>query len=121
NHERIRQRMKDCTFRSTCDTETVLKSWAQQGEQALASLRGMFAFALYDGQRRQFWLVRDRLGIKPLYACAVDAHTWLFASELRALLASGLVSRQLNGAAVDSYLAFGAVPAPWTLLEGVEN
>jgi asparagine synthase (glutamine-hydrolysing) len=67
------------------------------------------------------WLVRDRLGIKPLYAARIDVQTWVFASELRALLASDLVSRQLNGAAVDAYLAGGAVPAPWTLLEGVES
>jgi asparagine synthase (glutamine-hydrolysing) len=81
----------------------------------------MFAFALYDGRRRQFWLVRDRLGIKPLYVCQADADTWVFASELRALLASGLVSRRLHAAAVNSYLAFGAVPAPWTLLENVQS
>src|SRR5439155_8996602 len=71
NHERIRRRMKDCAFRSTSDTETILKSWARQGEQALSWMRGMFAFALYDGQRRQLWLVRDRLGIKPLCVCQV--------------------------------------------------
>jgi asparagine synthase (glutamine-hydrolysing) len=121
NHEAIRRKMSDCTFRSTSDTETILKAWVRQGEQVLSSLRGMFAFALYDGRRRQFWLVRDRLGIKPLYACQADADTWVFASELRALLASGLVSRRLNAEAVDSYLAFGAVPAPWTLLEGVQS
>jgi asparagine synthase (glutamine-hydrolysing) len=113
--------MSDCTFRSTSDTETILKSWARQGEEALSWMRGMFAFALYDGQRRQFWLVRDRLGVKPLYVSRVQPNTWVFASELRALLASGLVARRLDAAAVDSYLAFGAVPAPRTLLEGVES
>jgi asparagine synthase (glutamine-hydrolysing) len=121
NHHAIRKQMPDATFHSTSDTETILKAWVRQGERALASLRGMFAFALYDGRRQQFWLVRDRLGIKPLYVCQANADTWLFASELRALLASGLVPPQLNAAAVDSYLAFGAVPAPWTLLEGVES
>jgi asparagine synthase (glutamine-hydrolysing) len=121
NHQAIRRQLPDCSFRSTSDTETILKAWVRHGERALSSLRGMFAFALYDGRRRQFWLVRDRLGIKPLYVCQSDGDTWVFASELRALLASGLVSRQLNAAAVDSYLAFGAVSAPWTLLEGVQS
>ena len=96
NHDTIRRQMADCSFRSTSDTETILKAWGRQGERALSSLRGMFAFALYDGRRRQFWLVRDRLGIKPLYVCQANADTLLFASELRALLASGLVSRQLQ-------------------------
>src|SRR6266851_2480134 len=121
NHEDIRRRMRDCTFRSSSDTETLLKSWVRHGEQTLSWLRGMFAFALYDGKRQQLWLVRDRLGIKPLYVCQVKPNTWVFASELRAVLASGLVPRRLDSAAVDCYLAFGAVPAPWTLLEGVQS
>jgi asparagine synthase (glutamine-hydrolysing) len=121
NHQLIRRRMRDCTFRSTSDTETLLKSWVRHGEQTLSWLRGMFAFALYDGKRQQLWLVRDRLGIKPLYVCQVKPNTWVFASELRAVLASGLVPRRLDSAAVDCYLAFGAVPAPWTLLEGVQS
>jgi asparagine synthase (glutamine-hydrolysing) len=121
NHAALRRQLSDCSFRSTSDTETILKAWVRQGEGALSSLRGMFAFALYDGRRRQLWLVRDRLGIKPLYVCRVDADTWVFASELRALLASGLVRHRLHATAVDAYLAFGAVPAPWTLLQGVQS
>ncbi len=113
--------MPDCVFRSSSDTETILKGWDARGEKVLDSLRGMFALALYDGRRKQFWLVRDRLGIKPLHVSRVGADTWLFASELRAILASGLVARRLRKAAVESYLAFGAVTAPWTLLDGVES
>jgi asparagine synthase (glutamine-hydrolysing) len=121
NHEYIRRQMQNRTFRSTSDTETILKCWVGKCEQSLSSLRGMFAFALYDGHRRQFWLVRDRLGIKPLYVCRFKPGAWVFASEVRALLASGLVGRRLKTAAVNSYLAFGAVPAPWTMLQGVES
>jgi asparagine synthase (glutamine-hydrolysing) len=121
NHQAIRRDLPGQAFRSTSDTETILAAWALQGSRALDALRGMFAFALYDGQRRQLWLVRDRLGIKPLYVRRVDATTWVFASELRALLASGLCPRRLNPAAVESYLAYGAVTAPWTLLDGVES
>jgi asparagine synthase (glutamine-hydrolysing) len=121
NHLAVRKRLDDIPFRSSSDTETVLRGWVRDGDAILQSLRGLFAFALYDGQRRQFWLVRDRLGIKPLYVRRISPDTWVFGSELRALLASGLVERRLNAAAVQSYLAFGAVTAPWTLLDGVES
>src|SRR5437868_1366569 len=60
NHAEIRQRLARKAFRSTGDTETVLQGWVEQGESILGSLRGMFAFALYDGRRQQLWLVRDR-------------------------------------------------------------
>jgi asparagine synthase (glutamine-hydrolysing) len=121
NHQGVRQQLPGCRFRSTSDTETILKGWAERGEQILDSLRGMFAFALYDARRRQFWLVRDRLGIKPLYASAVGNGTWLFASELRALLASGLIPRKLHTEALESYLSYGAVAAPWTMIEKVTS
>lgn len=119
NHQDLRRTLQHVAFCSSGDTETVLQSWIHEGASSIESFRGMFAFALYDGRRRQFWLVRDRLGIKPLYVARVDEQTWIFASELRALLASGLLERRLDPQAVDSYLTFGAVPAPWTLLKGV--
>src|SRR5437879_15316 len=90
NHMSLRPQIPDTAFVSTSDTETILKGWLHQSDRMLASLRGMFAFALYDGRRRQFWLVRDRLGIKPLYVTRVGSDTWVFASEVRALIASGL-------------------------------
>jgi asparagine synthase (glutamine-hydrolysing) len=121
NHMSLRPQLPGVSFDSTSDTETILKGWAQLGSRVLASLRGMYAFAMYDGRRRQFWLVRDRLGIKPLYVSQVAGDTWVFASEVRALLASGLIPGRLNAAALNAYLAFGAVSAPWTLLEGVQS
>jgi asparagine synthase (glutamine-hydrolysing) len=119
NHQQVRKTLPDARYRSTSDTETLLKAWARDGERALTGCRGMFAFGLYDGRRRELWLVRDRVGVKPLYVGSASGDTWLFASEVRALLASGLVARRLNPRAVEAYLAFGAVPAPWTLLDGV--
>jgi asparagine synthase (glutamine-hydrolysing) len=121
NHQDLRRQMPDCPFQGGSDTETVLKAWARRGEAIMAGLRGMFAFGLYDGRRRQFWLVRDRLGIKPLYVAQAGPDTWVFASEIRALLDSGLVAGRLRAAAVRAYLAFGAVPDPWTLVEGVQS
>lgn len=121
NHQAVRAALPARHYRSTGDTETLLAGWAERGERVLAELRGMFAFALWDGRRERLWLVRDRLGIKPLYVCRADADTWAFASEVRALLASGLAAPRLRREAVGAYLAAGAVPAPWTLLEGVES
>ncbi|MBI3466419.1 MAG: asparagine synthase (glutamine-hydrolyzing) [Planctomycetes bacterium] len=121
NHLEMRRSLRDQAFRSTSDTETVLRAWAERGADSLGEIRGMFAFALLDAPRRQLWLVRDRLGIKPLYAARVGSDTWLWASEVRALLASGLVRRRLDPRALESYLAFGSAPAPWTMLADVQS
>ena len=80
----------------------------------------MFALAIYDGPRRRLLLARDRLGIKPLYYTRVDGRL-LFASEVRALLASGLVARELSRDGLESYLLFGSVSEPATLIEGVRS
>jgi asparagine synthase (glutamine-hydrolysing) len=121
NHAAVRARLGDTEFHSQCDTETVLAGWVARGPQILGELRGMFAMAIYDGRRQGLYLVRDRLGIKPLYVCRCDANTWVFASEIRTLLACQLVERKLNCQAIDSYLSFGAVPAPWTIVAGVQS
>lgn len=121
NHGALRRSLPARMYQSSGDTETILAGWIEHGEAFLSSLRGMFAFGVYDARRADFWLVRDRLGVKPLYVTRVDGRTWLFASEVRALLATGLVERQLNTSARDSYLAFGSVIAPWTLVDGVES
>jgi len=121
NHQDIRQQFGSGSFRSSSDTETILRGWEEFGDGLLDRLRGMFAFALYDGRRHRLWLVRDRLGIKPLYVARVGTDTWAFASEIRALLASGLIARRFDSRAVDSYLAFGSVPAPWTLVADVDS
>ncbi|HWA97895.1 MAG TPA: asparagine synthase (glutamine-hydrolyzing) [Pirellulales bacterium] len=121
NHLDLRRTLGDREFHSNCDTETLLSTWAAHGVRAVDLLRGMYAFAMYDAQREELCLVRDRVGIKPLYVFQADASTWLFASEVRALLSSGLVPRRLNPVAIDSYLAFGATAGPWTMIEGVQS
>lgn len=108
-------------FRSTSDTEAILKAWHRWGPASIEQLRGMFAWALYSGKERRLHLVRDRLGIKPLYVYRAGDETLIFASELRTLLASGLVPHKLSREAIDNYLAFGAVSAPRTLIDGVES
>ncbi|HEX6810707.1 MAG TPA: asparagine synthase (glutamine-hydrolyzing) [Planctomycetota bacterium] len=111
------------TFRSRGDTEVVLQAYARWGVRALSRLCGMFAFAIWDARRRCMVLARDRLGIKPLYLCEVTqpegCRAVLFASELRALLATGLVPRRLARAAVARYVWNGFVTGPGTIIEGV--
>jgi asparagine synthase (glutamine-hydrolysing) len=108
-------------FRSRTDTEVLLHGYDAWGEEGLlARLRGMFAFALYDARTPapRLILARDRLGKKPLYY-AWNGSYCLFASELKALLASGLLDRRLNPAALVAYLTFGSVPAPLTMIDGI--
>ncbi len=105
-------------FESDSDTEVLLKSYGRFGNESIAGWRGMFAFGLWDEGDRRLSLVRDRLGIKPLYYFQ-DERTFLFSSEIRALLSTGLVPRKLSEAALDSYLAFGSVQQPLTIIENV--
>ena len=106
--------------RSNSDTEVVLQAYNKLGAACFDRLRGMFALAIWDESRRELVLARDRFGIKPLYYCVSD-HLLLFASELRALLATGLVQRKLSRSGLDSYLATGSVTAPLTMVEGVRQ
>ncbi|MEO7190496.1 MAG: asparagine synthase (glutamine-hydrolyzing) [Vicinamibacterales bacterium] len=109
---------RGAAFHSDSDTEVILRGYEVWGEEVVSRLDGMFAFALWDRRQQCLRLVRDRLGIKPLY---VSHHAGvLFASEVRALLASGVVPRRLDGAAVDQYLRYQTVPSPRTLVAGVE-
>ncbi len=105
-------------WRSRTDTEVILRAYRHWGLSCLGHLRGMFAFAIWDERRRALILARDRLGIKPLY-CYTGNGFFLFASEVRALLASGLVPRRLDPTGLSQYLAYQSVPAPRTLVDGV--
>ena len=108
-------------FRTHCDTEVLLKFFARSGPSCLARLRGMFAFAIWDSRERTLFAARDALGIKPLYFARLPAGGIVFASELNALLASGLVDRTIDPASVGEYLAWFSVPAPRTIYAGVTN
>ena len=111
-------------FRTHSDTEVLVHAYEEWGERCLTHLRGMFAFALWDGRagsghgESRVLLARDRLGIKPLYYAAADG-ALLFASEVRALLASGAVARRLARESIEAYLLFGSVVEPMTLVQGV--
>jgi asparagine synthase (glutamine-hydrolysing) len=122
NHAAIRERLwrDGHTLVSRCDTEILPHLYEQRGTAFPRDLRGMFGIAVWDGRRGRGVLARDRLGIKPLYYAEIDG-LLLFASELKALLASGLVVPRLDHAAIVSYLTFGFTPAPLTPLQGVRK
>lgn len=105
---------------SGTDTEVVLRGYGKWGVDLFRKLRGMFALALWDDQKQQLLLARDPLGIKPLYYYSTKDQ-FVFASELRALLASGLVPRRVDPAGVDSYLANGSIAAPLTIVDGIKQ
>src|SRR5206468_10197599 len=100
-------------FRTRTDTETIVHAYEQWGTDCLRRLRGMFAFAIWDGRARRLFLARDRAGKKPLFYTQAGGR-FRFASELQGLLADGEVPRAVDLAAIDAYLSWGYVPAPQT-------
>jgi asparagine synthase (glutamine-hydrolysing) len=122
NFEELRRTLSDLghRFRGRSDTEVLLAAWQQWGEQCLARLRGMFAFALYDAREQCLLLARDRAGEKPLFVSATSDRL-AFASELKALLAWDAMPRRMDPAALEQYLAYGYVPGDACLLAGVRK
>jgi len=106
-------------FVSHSDTEVILRAYSRWGESCLTKLRGMFAFAIWDARRHRLFLARDPMGIKPLYYVHTGEY-FLFASEVRSLLGTGLVSRAINPAGLANYLTFGCAYDPLTLIAGVQ-
>jgi asparagine synthase (glutamine-hydrolysing) len=106
-------------FSSHTDTEVVLAAFECWGSSCVDRFRGMFAFAIWDTHDRSLFLARDRLGVKPLYV-VTSPRGIAFASEVRSLMATGCAERKLSLAGVESYLAFGSVGEPDTILEGVQ-
>jgi asparagine synthase (glutamine-hydrolysing) len=104
---------KGRVFRSQSDTEVLIHLYAEKGEAMVDDLRGMFAFALWDEERGQLFLARDPYGIKPLYY-ADDGWTFRFASQVKALVAGGALSCDLDPAGLVGFYLFGSVPEPFT-------
>jgi asparagine synthase (glutamine-hydrolysing) len=105
-------------FRTHSDTEAIVHAYEQWGDAAVDRFRGMFAFALWDEPRRRLLLVRDRIGVKPLYYSAT-AHGVTFGSEIKALLEDPDVPRDWSAEALDAYLTLQYVPAPHTIYRGI--
>ena len=112
---------RDYPYRSKGDMEVILPLHTAYSENFVDLLNGMFALALYEAEPHRLTLTRDRLGIKPLYWAKIDGGGIVFASEIKSLMASGLVHAAIDENAVSSYLAHGYVPAPATLFKGINK
>jgi asparagine synthase (glutamine-hydrolysing) len=108
-------------YRTHCDTETILHLYEEEGVRVVESLRGMFAFAIWDQKKRQLFIARDRLGIKPLYYVHTNDGSLYFASEIKSLLAARAVSPEINFPALPDYLANHATSGEETLFSGVKR
>lgn len=115
NYKALRRDLqaKGRVFRSQSDTEVLLHLYAEFGEAMVHELRGMFAFGLWDSERQGLLLVRDPYGVKPLYY-ADDGRTFRFASQVKALVSGGQISREPDSAGWVGFYLFGSVPEPYT-------
>lgn len=122
NYRELREELRDLgyEFASDTDTEVVLRAYQEYGPACVSRFRGMFAFVVWDEQAERLFAARDRFGIKPLYYDATDERL-AFASEVTSLLASGVTERSLDAKGVEGFLAFGSVPAPRTIVDGVRS
>ena len=122
NHHELRDELtaRGHTFRTHTDTEVLVHLYEEEGAALVRRLDGMFAFAIWDQRSRRMLLARDRLGKKPLYWAQVGER-FLFASELKGILAAGGVPREPNREAIHHYLGLGYVPAPLTAFVGIHQ
>lgn len=136
NYRELRAELqaKNHTFKTQTDTEVLLAAWAQWGVDCLSRLNGMFAFALWDDRERALTLVRDRVGIKPLYYAHIESNAtnggrdaggpsgaFVFASEVKGILASGLIKAELDQESLHQFLTFLWTPDPNTLFRNIKT
>lgn len=123
NHADFRQGLEERghTYRTHCDTETILHLYEEHGTRMVEHLRGMFAFAIWDERREELFIARDRLGVKPLYYVHRDDGSLFFASEIKALLKARAVRGEINYRAITDYLANHATSGEETLFNGVKR
>ena len=119
NYKEVRSKITNYQFKTNTDTEVVLAAYIAFGEKCLEMFNGMFSFAVWDKQKLELFIARDRVGIKPLYYFQ-KGKTTIFSSELRALLASEEVPRKLNVLMLSEYLQYQTVHAPNTIVDGVK-
>ena len=108
-------------YRTHCDTETILHLYEEYGESCVDLLRGMFAFAIWDKHKRQLFIARDRLGIKPLYYVHTDDGSLYFGSEIKTLIEARAIKPQINFSALPDYLANHSTSGEETLFSGVKR
>jgi asparagine synthase (glutamine-hydrolysing) len=107
------------TFNTRSDTETIVHAYEEWGEEFVQKLRGMFAFAIWDQKKEWLLLVRDRVGVKPLYYTLLQDGTLVFGSELKSILAHPAVKRELEPKALDLFLTLEYIPAPYSIFKNI--
>jgi asparagine synthase (glutamine-hydrolysing) len=122
NHDELRRELmaRGHVFRTRSDVEVIVHLYEEMGVGCLQRLRGMFGIALWDERRQRLMIARDRLGIKPLFYARAGKQV-LFASEMKAIARSGVVSLDLDAEALNSYLTFGYIPSPLTIYKNVRK
>ena len=122
NHRDLRKDLepRGHRYRTKSDTETIVHLFEEYGRDCVKYLRGMYAFAIWDRRKRELFIARDRLGIKPLYYW-YDGKTLLFGSEIKAILAHPEVNPEFNRGTLAEYLAFGYIPEPETMYTGIKK
>lgn len=119
NYKEIKASLPDYPFVTDSDTEAIVAAYATHGPACLSMINGMFAFAIWDRENAELFVARDRLGVKPLYYTLTDDGVFIFASEIRAILESGLVQRKLSETGLYDYLMYQSTYAPATIVDGI--
>lgn len=121
NFPSLRRELHSCghSFSSRTDTETIVHGYEEWGEDWIRKLRGMYAFALWDSRQKKLFLVRDRIGIKPLYYTLLEDGTLIFGSELKAVIVHPGVERSLDPEALDDYLTLEYIPSPLSVFKNI--
>lgn len=122
NYQELRSQLenKGHIFKSNSDSEVIIHAYEEYGDEFVSQLNGMFAFSVWDAPRKRLLLVRDRLGIKPLYY-AVSREQFVFGSELKAVIAHPSVPREIDYESLDLFLSLEYIPSPRTIIQGVNK
>ena len=118
NYLDVKPLLSDYNFKTTSDSEVILAAYIKWGADCLKHLNGMFAFAIWDKVAQTLFVVRDRLGIKPVYYY-IDNQHFVFSSEIRSMLRSGFIPRQVDKEALRDFLSFQSVYAPATIIKNI--
>jgi asparagine synthase (glutamine-hydrolysing) len=118
NYRDVKKLLPDYPFSTNSDTEVLLAAYSKWGVDCLPYLKGMFAFVIWDSVQQVMFIARDRMGVKPVYYFANDS-VFLFASELRGVLGSGIVPAKANKAAIREFLSYQSVGFPESAIEGI--
>ncbi len=120
NFPEVKKTITDHHFKTTGDTEVLIEAFARRGIECLNAFKGMFTAAFWDSSEKTMWLARDRMGVKPLYYYANENYL-VFASEIRAIIASGLVRPKLHQPAIANFLKYQSVSSPDSIIEGIHE